>query len=66
MQLECMIRNLQSTNNKKKPSYITPGLITYPKEVPSYHKDACSTMLIVVLLIKTVNRKQPRYPSSKE
>ena len=48
-----------------QPSYI-PLLGTYPNDTPSYHKDSCSTMSIVSLLIIARTWKQPRCPSTKE
>ena len=38
----------------------------YPKDAQSYHKGACLTMFIALLLIIARNWNQPRYPSTKE
>lgn len=45
-------------------------LYIYPKDIPSYHKNTCSTMLIADLLIISRNAKQPEIllnkPMAKE
>ena len=40
-------------------------LITYPKDTPSYHKNARSIMSIIALIITVTNWKQPICPSNK-
>jgi hypothetical protein len=37
----------------------------YPKEVPTYNKDTCSTMFIAALFIIVRSWKQPRYPQPR-
>jgi hypothetical protein len=41
-------------------------LAIYPKDVPTYNKDACSTMFIAALFIIARIWKQPRCPSTEE
>jgi hypothetical protein len=43
-----------------------PLLEVYPKDVPSWHKAMCSTMLIVVLFVISRSWKQPRCPTTEE
>jgi len=43
-----------------------PLLIIYPKDVPTYNKDTCSTMFIASLCIIARSWKQPRCPSAEE
>jgi len=43
-----------------------PLLGIYPKDVPTYNKDTCSTMFIAALFIITRSWKEPRCPSTKE
>jgi hypothetical protein len=46
------------------PGYI-PLLGIYPKDVPTYNKDTCSTMLIAALYITARSWKQPDVPQQK-
>jgi hypothetical protein len=41
-----------------------PLLGLYPKYVPTYNKDACSTMFIATLFIIARSWKEPRSPST--
>jgi hypothetical protein len=43
-----------------------PLLGVYPKDVPTYIKDACFTMFIAAIFIVTRSWKQPRCPSRVE
>lgn len=43
-----------------------PLLGIYPKYVPPYHKDTCSTMFLTALFIIARNWKQTRFPSTEE
>ena len=43
-----------------------PLLGIYPKGILLYHKNTCSAVLIVALLIIARNWKQPRCPSTEE
>jgi hypothetical protein len=38
----------------------------YPKDVPTYSKDTCSTMLIAPLFLIVRSWKEPRSPSTEE
>jgi len=38
----------------------------YPKDVPTYNKDTCSTMFIAALFIIARTWKEPRCPSIEE
>ena len=38
----------------------------YTKDIPSYHKDSCSTMFIAELFIIARTWKQPRWPSTEK
>jgi hypothetical protein len=49
------------------PEDAAPSLLgIYPKDIPTYHKNTGSTMLITTLFIITRSWKQPRCPSTKE
>jgi len=43
-----------------------PLLGIYPKDVPTYNKDMCSTMFISALFIIARSLKKPRCPSAEE
>jgi len=43
-----------------------PFLGIYPKDAPTYNKDACSTMFISVLFIIARSWNEPRCPSTEE
>jgi hypothetical protein len=43
-----------------------PFLDIYPKDVPTYNKDTCSTMFIAALFIIAISLKEPRCPSTEE
>ena len=43
-----------------------PLLGIYPKDVPTYNKDTCSTMFIAALIIVARRWKIPRCPSVEE
>jgi hypothetical protein len=43
-----------------------PLLVIYPKNVPPYHEDTCSTVFIAILFVIARNWKQPRCPSTEE
>jgi hypothetical protein len=43
-----------------------PCLGIYPKDVPTYNKDTCSTMFIAALFIIARSWKEPRCPSTEE
>ena len=45
---------------------VIPLLGIYPKDVQSYYKDTCSSMLIEALSVIARTWKQPRYPSTRE
>jgi len=45
---------------------VIPLLGLYPKDVPTYNKDTCSTMFIAVLLVITRSWKEPRCLSTEE
>jgi hypothetical protein len=38
----------------------------YPKDVPTYNKDICSTMFIAAISIIARSWKEPRCPSTRE
>ena len=46
------------------PAILLLGI--YPKDVPPYHKDRCSTIFIVALFVTARNWKQPKCPSTEE
>jgi hypothetical protein len=56
--LEINLAVLQKTGNKLVPPAI-PILGMYPKDVPTYNKDTCSTMFIEALLIIARSWKEP-------
>jgi hypothetical protein len=56
--------NLAVSQKTQDPAI--PLLGMYSRDVPSSHKDACSSMFITVLFVIARNRKQPRYPSPEE
>ena len=43
-----------------------PLLSIYPKNIPTYNKDSCSSMLVAVLCKIARSWKQPRCPSTEE
>jgi hypothetical protein len=43
-----------------------PLLSIYPKNIPTYNKDSCSSMLVAVLCKIARSWKQPRFPSTEE
>jgi hypothetical protein len=43
-----------------------PVLGIYPKDVPTYNKDTCSTIFITALFIVIRGCKKPRCPSTEE
>jgi hypothetical protein len=43
-----------------------PLLAIYPKDVPTYNKDTCSTMFIAALFIVARSWKERRCPSTEE
>jgi len=43
-----------------------PLLGIYPKDVPTYNKDTCSTMFIAALFKRVRSWKEPRCPSTEE
>lgn len=43
-----------------------PLLSIYPKDIPSYNKDTCSTMSTETLFMIARNWKQPTCPSTEE
>ena len=45
---------------------VVPFLGIYPKYIPSYNKDTCSTMFIAALFIIARSLKEPRCPSVEE
>ena len=45
---------------------VIPLLGIYPREAPTYNKDACTTMFIAALFIITRSWKEPRCPSVDE
>jgi hypothetical protein len=46
------------------PSYTLLGI--YPKDVPTSHKDSCSTMFIAAIFIIARNWEQPKHSSMEE
>ena len=50
----------------RKLDPVIPLLGIYPKDVPTYSKDTCSTMFIAALFIIARSWKQPRCPSVEE
>jgi hypothetical protein len=46
------------------PAILFLGL--YPKNVPTYNKDTCSTMFIAAIFIIARSWKEPRCPSAEE
>jgi hypothetical protein len=43
-----------------------PLLSIYPKDVPTYNKDTCSTMFIAALFTIARSWKEPRCPPTEE
>jgi hypothetical protein len=43
-----------------------PLLAIYPKDLPTYNKDTCSTMFIAAIFIIARSWKQPRCPSTEK
>ena len=43
-----------------------PLLSIYPKDVPTYNEDTCSTMFIAALFTIARNWKEPKCPSKEE
>lgn len=52
------------TRSTSRPNYTTIGI--YPKNVPSFHKNTCSTILLVALFIVARNWKQHSCPLAEE
>jgi hypothetical protein len=57
---------LRKLNILLPDSVAIPLLGIFPKDVPIYNKDICSTMFIAALLIVARSWKQPRCPSTEE
>ena len=56
----------QKTRNQSTSRPINTNLGIYSNDAQSYHKNICSAMFIVALLVKARIWKLPRCPSTKE